>query len=432
MKLNVLIVNQNADEGGQWAQMLEKSEYNVVGTSRSLSEMVEALSRQTIHIAICSALIVNRQAHKVLRSAMRFFPRVKIVVTGGRLPLPDLPELTNVIIKPKFDCELNGLFEFPQDAGADGVHDGLRLLLNENFLDPHSAEALLKQLLPEHSPHFAVISVLAGSKASVIFPAVSAFASTLPFGFAVQMNLDETCVLLSHSLSVKEILEISDQIRKNLLEKSNTGFNIGISRSRKKAHELFVCRNEALHAAESFGLYGHESVIHVDYVSDNDIWYAYPHHKEAALIDFAIAGNAEKALGLLDEVIAFLQGRDLRKQYVKKVAFKIWGGLNLAVASRAPAFESAYTDAMSFGMLFTNLRDDDIYEFLKNSIKAFADEMKAMADIRRDTLFFKLETLKNERRDIEISELINRYHTTVCFLNDAIVRNSDKNIFDFF
>ncbi|MCL2056086.1 MAG: hypothetical protein FWH02_02570 [Oscillospiraceae bacterium] len=432
MKLNVLIVNKNRSECAKWAKMLSASGKNVVGQEYGLSGMTAVLCRRPVHIVVCSSLIISKNSHTVLQSAMRFFPRVKFVIVGGFFDTKDIPRLGNFVLKPSFDCELDGLFPFPTDAEENFAQNGLKLLLGENFLTSDEADSLLGQLAPNMAPDFAVISVLCDTPAAPLFPIIEGFAKTLPLALTAQVSLDESCIVSGSSPDAQKTIEIADGLRRALIESSNISFNIGISRRRGTAGELFACRREALQAASAYELYGRESVIHIDYLGDKDIWYLYPRHKEERMIDLAIAGSPQKALALLDEIIGFLKAQDLRKQYTRKVAVRIWAELNLAVASRAPALETAQTDSMSFGKLFSGKSDEDVYSFLKKSIESFAAEMKALNDVRRDALFMRLESLKNEGPEIDISTLAARYHTTVCFLNDAIVKNSDKNIFNYF
>lgn len=434
MKLNILIVNADTSQGAEWRSRLELSGYHVVAIQQDLSGMVFSISHEKIHIVLCASSLINNDAPVILRSLMEFFPRVKIVVVGNILLPHLLPKLTNVLIKTKFDCNLNGLFDFPDNEPIyRDKRDALHLLLGEHFLSSDEAAFVLEKIGSRWNPDFAVISVKTDSNPDFIIHILSEQEKKLPFCAAVKMNPHEICAVLDQSPSMQKCLEIADTLRTNILKRTDSSFSIGVSRSRAAADELFACRKESLRAAEAAHLYGSDSVIHINFLDDNDIWYAYPHHKERRLIECALDGDSAGALKLFDELVSFLEKRDgLRERYVNKIAMRIWSDLNLAASSRITAFETAQKDSLSFGKLLGVKSRQDAYQFLRDGIVSLSEEMREMVNVRRDVLFVKLSDMKYKGRQITVSELTKEFHTTISFLNDAIKTNSKNNIFDFF
>jgi hypothetical protein len=105
-------------------------------------------------------------------------------------------------------------------------------------------------------------------------------------------------------------------------------------------------------------------------------------------------------------------------------------GLNIAASSRVPAFERMNLDSLSLKTLLAAKTADEAYAFLKQGIHEFAGEMDEFTDVSRDALFFKLSDLKEAPDSID--ELTQKLGTTLSFMNTAIYKNNNGDVFSFF
>ena len=436
--INMLVVNKNADERHLWVNQLIKDGYHVVPACPDLSAFVCALAKEKVDIAICSVNLIEKNAFAVLKATMEFFPRVKIIIVGvmsHETKAIILQNLTGVVIRNTFGVDIDKHWGFSIETGMGQINDieqSLLLLLDEHFLSNEEAALLLKRVMPQWSPGYTVIGVVASSCYMQAYEAILETLDEMKQGFALRVRFNETCVIMDGSPDEALCFRMADALRHALLDKTRASFSIGISRERAQASELYACRKEAQRAASAAYLYGRDSVTHINYLCENDIEYIYPAHKEKRMIEQAMDGNRQEALRMLDEIFQVVKEREfLHRDLVNKVALSIVIKLNIAAISRAKALGKTQADAISFGKPFLAKSVEEAHLFLKDGIRDFADEMEAFNDLRKDALYIRLVKMKAEKPHLCVADLTKAFHTTVNFLNSAIARNSDGSIFDF-
>ncbi|MDL2236560.1 hypothetical protein LJC56_01850 [Christensenellaceae bacterium OttesenSCG-928-K19] len=429
MKKTVLVVNPREEERGEWKKRLTDSGYTVLDAGQYLSEMVRILSHAPVDYVVCSSELITGAVYEVLSQIHIFFPKVRMIVVGWIQLERALPNLAKVSFRNEFDSNLEEGAYCQMSLPPQRPEDILRLLLREHFLSGEQAAALLRDAGYTCNGELTVLVL--NAKPYIPYDILQKLPAEFAKGASVLMDAGEACIVLC---DCGDPLKTADALRVYLLENIDISFSIGISRSRKKVSELFISRREALRASLATHEYGLDSVVHIDYLDKKDIWYAYPHHKENRMIEYAMDGDAKQAIALLDELFSFLEKREeqLSERYIRSVGLRIWAGMGLAASSRLLAYETLQMDAMSFGKLVTSKNWQDMYAFLKEGILQVSLEMEAIQEVARDALYTRLSSLRAKGESPLPEELVGIFHTTIGFLNDAVTQNSKDTIFNFF
>ena len=432
---NIVIANEDRREGEQWKSQLLAAKCENVIYCDNISALVYTLSRENIHIVAVSVHMIKQDVSDILRSITTFFPRIHIVVIGnmpGERMAELLNGLENVAVRNVFSTDIIKYWSFPEllDQNED-----LPYLLSEHFISDAEVMECYPEFIRYHSAPYCVISVriTTSSHAQALSEMVKEDGPLKKINAEVIcMSPTEICIVLSRVKGAEVCYNCAISVRHLLLQSSDASFNIGISRIRERASELYVCRKEALRAATAHYQFGRDSIIHIEYLSENDFEYAYPLHKEKKMIEQAMDGNKEGALNMLNEIFVVLGWqRKVHPSLVNKVGLGIVVRLNIAAISRGKYFEMTQTEAMNHGSLFEAKTTEEVYAFLEKSISHFADEIDALYNLRKDALYMRLVDMKSSDTPIDIKNLADTFRTTIAFLNSAVTQNSTENIFDY-
>ena len=432
---NIVIANEDRREGEQWKSKLLAAKCENVIYCDNISALVYTLSRENIHIVAVSVHMIKQDATDVLRSITTFFPRIHIVVIGnmpGERMAELLNGLENVAVRNVFGTDIIKYWSFPELLDQD---EDLSYLLSEHFISDAEVMECYPDFRRYHSAPYCVICVKITTSAhaqalSEMVKEDGPFKKTK--AEVICMSPTEICIVLSRVKSAEVCYDSAISIRHLLLQSSDASFNIGISRIRERPSELYICRKEALRAAAAHYQFGRDSIVHIEYLSENDFEYAYPLHKEKKMIEQAMDGNKEGALNMLNEIFVVLGWqRKIHPSLVNKVGLSIVVRLNIAAISKGKYFEMTQTEAMNHGSLFEAKTTEEVYAFLEKSISHFADEMDALYNLRKDALYMRLVDMRNSDNPIDLKELADTFRTTIAFLNSAVTQNSSENIFDY-
>jgi hypothetical protein len=430
--LKILVANNNTTEGKTWRDRLLSDGYHVTPLCPDLNALLRTLDSENIHIIVCGANLINHNAFAVLSAILDWYPRTKIVVVGRMADdykAKILNNLSDVVIRPMFGTDLERYWKIPV---FDAEFDGLPLLLDEHFLSYDEAALLLQRIMPKWVSGYAVIAVAIEGHCSEAMAIITAITEEHKIGHAVGLKSGEICIVMDNSPTEEACFQLANAVRRELLKKTGVSFSIGLSRVRNTAAMLYVCRKEALRATSAKYIYGQNNVVHINYICENDLEYVYPEHKEKRLIERVMDGDKETALKLLDEIFDVIRKQNIVHQSViNKIGLSIMIRMNIAAISRAKILEQTQAEAMTGGKLLAAKTTEDVYIFLKAGIVQFADEIEALNDLRRDALYVRLSQMKAAGDNISIADLTQIYRTTISFLNSAIIRNTDSNIFDF-
>ena len=436
--LSVLVANQNKSEGKMWRERLRKSGLSVLPECGSLSEMVDLLSREKAHIVLCAAGLVTDQSLPVLRAAAAFFPRVKPIVVGDVQKALLLSRIPKVMLARNIDSAVRECMAVPPPDSAPALdpkemgEQGIRFLLGDHFMSNEEAAVFLSQL-SQWEPGYAVLYVAADSCRGAVLHSLKKAAADRKIACVLPYDRDAFCLILDKSPAKEYAVSLANDLRLRLLRETGAIFSIGISRPRIKAGELQICRREAARACKATQIFGHSSVIHIDYLDASDIEYAYPKHKERRLIEATMDGDTETAVAMLDEIFEIFKARrDLKQGLINKMILGVIVGLNIAATSRAKNFEKMNLDSLALSKLMAVKSADEAYAYLKKGIEDFAGEMEAITDVSRDALFYKLKGMGSADRPASAADLAQSLDTTAGFINAAIRRNDGGDIFSYF
>lgn len=434
----VLVINKSKLEGSMWRDQLKKKGYTVLPECTDLSAMVDLIMREKVHIVLCSADMVGSGALTILRASTELFPRIKIIIVGFVQKAYILSNLTNVAITKSFESALKSYCKPVMAAASPAADDkkagerNLRYLLDDHYLSQEEAAAVLNQTF-KWTPGYVVIGIVADSSYDHVLHSLKILSAEMRFPFMLQFRLDEFYIVLHDSPTAEFAIQTAAQIRLRLLAETDAMFSIGISRMRGKAGELYACRKEAFRACGAAYMFGQNSVIHIDYLDSNDIEYIYPKHKEQRLIEATMDGNVEYAFKMLDQIFEVFKSRkDLRQGLLNKMVLGIVVNLNIAATSRVSAFEKMQLDSLALSKLLAAKTADEAYAFLKKGIEDFAGEMDSFTDVSREALFYRLTAIKKADKSVSILDLPQKLGTTAGFINTAIHRNCQGDVFSFF
>jgi len=430
MEISVLVVNSNNAEGNDWRNELKGRGYTVLPECLNMSDMLYALTREKVHVVICESSLFNDETIPLFESSQTYFPRIKIVLVGIIDKDYLFSNLSNVAITKKFPAELEKYCDPPILFSDDKMmpeHQVLSVLLDDHFFTGEEAAAILAQL-KKLSPGYVTICVRTDYTDDSVHKALNSCVEKYNFTHLLPYRQNEFIIIADKSPTQEFCLHVAADIRAGLLKETNTMFSIGISRLRYRAEELYACRKEAERACAATHMFGHNSIICIDYLGQNDIEYIYPSHKEKRLIEAAMDGDAACALQMLDEIFEVLKENDhIKQSLVNKMVLGILVGLNIAASSRIFVYEKMNINSLSLKKLMAVKTIDAAYAFLKQGICDFANEMDDITEVSRDALFHKLTASEYIPESAE--ELLQKFKTTLSYINTAIYENSKSDIF---
>jgi hypothetical protein len=136
---------------------------------------------------------------------------------------------------------------------------------------------------------------------------------------------------------------------------------------------------------------------------------------------------------MLEDIFEALKScKELKQELLNKIVLGITINLNTAATMRVSALGKMTLDSLSLSKLLSASSIDEAYEYLKKGIEDFAREMDAITEVSRDALFYKLTAARDTKKPISISDLSQVLATTPAFINTAINRNCNGDVFSFF
>jgi len=433
MKISVLVVNENIEEGNRWRERLSKKGYEVLPECLDMSDVFYTLTQEKVHIVICAGGMFREETIPLLEASQIYFPRIKIVLVGIIDKDYLFSNLTNVVLTKWFPPELEKYCD-PHAMSSTKIklstHQALSLLMDDNFLNGEEAASILTQSA-KLTPSYVIIFVRTDYTNDNVYKVLGNCIAEHKSTFLLPYRQNEFIIIADNSPSKEYCRTVASNIRAGLLKDTNTMFSIGISRMRYKADELYACRKEAERACSATHMFGENSVIFIDYLDSNDIEYIYPSHKEKKLVEATMDGDTAYALQMLEEIFDVLKAREgLKQSLINKIVLGIIVKLNIAASSRVSAYEKMNLDSLSLKTLMSAKTINEAYDFLKTGICDFAYEMDEIVDVTRDALYHKL-SVSNEISTGTADELAEEFGTTLCFVNTAIYKNSKSDVFSF-
>jgi hypothetical protein len=435
--MNILVVNGDKDEGKTWRDKLLKEKLTVLPECTGFSDMVNHLMRERVHIVLFSAsLVADNRVFSALKPAMEYFLKVKLVIVGNMEQQTSaflLLKRTNGSIAKDFDSALRDyckLFPPYVTKVETQIAQNVNFLLSDNFLSQEDAAVLLGPF--RWSSGYVVIGIHADSYYIEVYRALSKEAAKQDF-MVVQFQMDEFYAIIGESPTVQFATKLANDIRNRLFQETSAVFSIGISRIRHKAGELYASRREAARAFKATHLFGFNSIIHIDFLGSQNIEYLYPGHKEQKLIEAALDGDIDCAFAMLEDIFdVFESCKEIKQELINKIALKIIISLNTAATSWVFAFGKIDLGSQTLSKLVTATSIKEVHDHLKLAIEGFVKEMDDITEVTREALFYKLMAIKDAEKPISISDLSQLLNTTPAFINTAIYRNCNKDIFTFF
>ena len=432
MEISVLVVNSNNAEGNDWRNELKGRGYTVLPECLNMSDMLYALTREKVHVVICESSLFNDETIPLFESSQTYFPRIKIVLVGIIDKDYLFSNLSNVAITKKFPAELEKYCDPPILFSDDKMmpeHQVLSVLLDDHFFTGEEAAAILAQL-KKLSPGYVTICVRTDYTDDSVHKALNSCVEKYNFTHLLPYRQNEFIIIADKSPTQEFCLHVAADIRAGLLKETNTMFSIGISRQRNKAGELYACRREAERACAATHMFGQNSIIHIDYLDSNDIEYLYPSHKEKRLIEATMDGDVICAFQMLEEIFAIINScGKIKQSLINKMVLRILVGLNVAASSRVSAYEKMNLNSLSLKKLMSAKSINEANAFLIQGIYDFASEMNEITDVTRDALFHKMSIAKKIPDSAD--ELVQKFGTTLSFINTAIYKNSKSDVFSF-
>ena len=432
MKINVLVVNDNRAEGDDWRKKLSERRYIVLPECLDMSDMFYTLTQEKVHVVICAGSLFKEKNIKLLESSQIYFPGIKIVLVGFIAKDYLFSNLGNVALTKRFPTELEKYYSQPVDfyiTEKMPEKSVLLELLGHHFLSDEEATAILARNV-KLNPAYAVIFVRTDHTNENVLCVMGNCAREHKSIYLLPYRWNEFIFIAYNSPAPEYCVQVAADIRTKLLAETDTKFSIGISRMRVKAAELYACRKEAERASMATHMFGQNSVININYLDSNDIEYMYPLHKEKRLIEATMDGDTDSALQMLEEIFSVLKSRDgLKQSLINKFVLGILVSLNIAASSRVSAFEKMNLDSLSIKNLMASKTIGEAHDFMKQGIYDFASEMDEITDVKRDALFHKLSMSKEIPGSVD--ELAQKLNTTMTFINTAIYKNNQGDIFDY-
>jgi hypothetical protein len=435
---NILVVNGNKDEGKAWRDRLVREGLAVLPECTGLSDMVNFLMREKVHIVLLSAELADDINFSVMQAITDFFLRAKMIVVGDPDPRSAYLKFwrVNKTIANDLNTAINNYCKstlaMPHVAKASIVkleEQNAKILLGDNFLSGEEAAVLLGQTF-KWSPGYAVIGIYADSSYMEIHDVLKSELSSQNIAYLLQYSPNEFYAVIDKSPSMEFIMKLANGIRNKLFKETDAMFSIGISRVRDKANELYACRKEAARAFRATHMFGHNSIIHINYLGHNDIEYIYPKHKEQMLIEATLDGDVEYAFKMLEDIFEVLKSsKELKQELINKIVLGITISLNTAATMRVSAFGKLNVDSLSLSKLLSASSIKEAHEYLKKGIEDFAREMDAVTEVSRDALFHKLTMARNAKKTVPIADLSQELGTTPAYINTAINRNCKGDVF---
>jgi hypothetical protein len=438
--IRVLVANRDKSEGKSWNSKLTENGLTIVAECSNLSDMVHLLMQERIDIILCSENLIDENAFLILKASAKYFPETKIITIGilKNQKSAEIFEFSNVVNVKNFNtalenyCKINPALTKKEIISQKSNEQNARILIDDHYLSQEDVTMLLEQTF-KWVAGYTIIGVLVDSSCDDVLLALKNKAIEQDYAYVLQFKMNEFYVILDKSPTVERSMQLANDIRNRLFKETGAKFSIGVSRMRNKASELYACRKEAARACRATRTFGYNNVIHIDYVDSNDIEYLYPKHKEEKLIEATMDGDIDTAFKMLDDIFdIFRYSKNLKQGLVNKIILGIIVNLNIEATARVFVFEKINLDSLSLSKLLTSKSIDEAYSFLKRGIEDFAKEMDAFTDVSRDALFFKLTELRKSDYPISISDLTRELGTTVGFINTAINRNCNGDIFSFF
>ena len=432
MKINVLVVNDNHEEGRIWRKKIANAGYRVLSECLDMSDLFYTLTQENVNIVICAGSLFNEETIPLLQASQEHFPRIKIVLVGMIARDYLFSNLSNVAITKWLPTDLEKYCNPVPVTSAfdlDTPVQALSVLIGDHFLSGEEASLLLAKT-SKLVPGYVVICVRKDSANENVRKALYSCIAEHKSAFVFQYQSNEFIVILDNSPSPEYCRLVAGDLRAALLRDTDTMFSIGISRLRYKAEELYACRREAGRACSATHMFGQNSVIHIDYLDSSDIEYIYPTHKEKRLIEATMDGDTAVALQMLDEIFAVLKScNGVKQSLINKMVLEILVGLNIAASSRVSSYEKMNLDSLSLKTLMSVKTTAEAHEFLKQGIFDFANEMGEITDVTLDALYHKLSVAKEIPDSAE--KLVKKFGTTLSFINKAIYKNSKSDVFSF-
>jgi len=433
MKVNVLVVNENSEQGNEWRKKLNKKGYTVLPECLNMSDVFYTLTQEKVHVVICSGSMFREETIPLLEASQIYFPRIKIVLVGIIDKDYLFSNLSNVALTKWFPTELERYCD-PLAMSSVNVklsaHQALLLLLEDNFLSSGEAEAILSQST-KLNPGYMVIFVRTDYTNDNVFNVLGNCIKEHKFTFLIPYRQNEFIIIVDNSPTDEYCGQVAAVIRAGLLKDTNTMFSIGISRMRYNADQLYASRKEAERACAATHMFGENSIIFINYLDSNDIEYIYPSHKENRLVEATMDGDTTCALLMLEEIFDVLKTRDGTKQsLINKIVLGIIVKLNIAASSRVSAYEKMNLDSLSLKTLMAAKTIKEAYDFLKQGICDFAHEMNEIIDVTHDAMYHNL-TVSKDISAVTADELAQKLGTTLCFVNTAIYKNNKSDVFSF-
>jgi hypothetical protein len=435
---NILVVNGNKDEGKAWRDRLVREGLAVLPECLNLSDMVNFLMREKVHIVLLSAELADDINFSVMQAITDFFLRAKMIVVGDPDPRSAYLKFwrVNKTIASDLNAAINNYCKstlaMPAVAKASIVkveEQNAKILLGDNFLSSEEAAVLLGQTF-KWSPGYAVIGIHVDSFYNEAYDVLKKEMASQNAAYLLQYSPNEFYAVIDKSPSLEFIMKLANGIRSKLFKETDAMFSIGISHVRDKANELYACRKEAARAFKATHMFGYNSVIHISYLGPHDIEYIYPKHKEQKLIEATLDGDVECAFKMLGDIFEVLKtSKDIKQELINKIVLGITINLNTAATMRVSAFGKMTLDSLSLSKLLSAASLDEAHEYLKKGIEDFAHEMDAITEVSRDALFYKLTAAKEAKKQLPISDLSQELGTTPAFINTAINRNCKGDVF---
>ena len=190
-------------------------------------------------------------------------------------------------------------------------------------------------------------------------------------------NYDELAVILGGDMSLKEHMQIAEELRRAVKQETVTTVTIGVGRAYKKASDIVISYKQAKAAIRYSYIFGRNSAIHIDYAEpENHTTYRYPFKKEQLLVYLSILGDYSQVEKLVEELRRSLKGvRKLPPDLPPKIILDIMVSVSRYSSERGISLEDQFKQHVSVKEISGTVSLDEAFEYLKEVLRKICEHI---------------------------------------------------------
>lgn len=334
------------------------------------------------------------------------------------LPILQDRFLTNLIHGyPEKESEIHNTFEYFKIRIPPGY---TAMVLKVDYYNK------LSLIMEEKDKHMLIFSVLYN---------IESILEEYKNGIAFINRHDEIVILLGGKMSVNEVIEVGEKIRKSVEDNLKITSTLGIGKMYNEAKKINNSYKQAKAAIRYNYYLGFNSVIHINYVEpNNNITYEYPLKKEEYLVYETVIGNEKRVIELLEELFEVLKRcTPLPNKLIPKIILDVIVSINRYASEQGINMDYFFRKHFSMKEMVKNQNLNDALLYFSNLLSLICKFINKKRKENEEQILSKAQNFieENFNSNISLNQMAIHVQTTPENLSVVLAENGFRSFYDF-